>query len=124
MPKNNLAGWKLNNKKEKDNIRTNKFIWKYESVRNITIDSIDIACNSLSLLQSGNVVDILTLIGQGGVDIPTLITSLLNDTTFMNAISQSNTGYTTAQADALFYSQTFLNTQLNSKLNASVINSI
>ena len=85
-------------------------------------NSIDIICNSLSLLQNGNLVDILTLIGQGGVDLPTLITSLLNDTTFMNAISQSNSGCTQAEADALFYSQTFLNTQLNSKLNASVIN--
>ena len=85
-------------------------------------NSIDIVCNSLSLLDNGNLVDILTLINQGGVDIPTLITSLLNDTTFMNGISQANTGYTQAEADALFYSQTFLNTQLNSKLNASVIN--
>ena len=83
---------------------------------------IDIVCNSLSLLDNGNLVDILTLINQGGVDIPTLITSLLNDTTFMNGISQANTGYTTAEADALFYSQTFLNTQLNAKINASVIN--
>ena len=70
-------------------------------------NSIDIVCNSLSLLDNGNLVDILTLINQGGVDIPTLITSLLNDTTFMNGISQANTGYTTAEADALFYSQTF-----------------
>ena len=84
-------------------------------------NSIDIVCNSLSLLDNGNLVNILTLINQGGVDIPTLVNTLINDTTFMNAISQSNTGYTQAEADALFYSQTFLNTQLNSKLNAPVI---
>ena len=62
-------------------------------------NSIDIVCNSLSLLQSGNVVDILTLINQGGVDIPTLVNALINDNTFMNAISQANSGYTIAQAD-------------------------
>ena len=37
-------------------------------------NSIDIIANSISLLQNGNLVDVLTLINQGGVDIPTLIT--------------------------------------------------
>ena len=84
-------------------------------------NSIDIIANSISLLQNGNLVDVLTLINQGGVDIPALINTLLNDSTFMSSISQSNTGYTQAEADAIFYSQVFLNSQLNSKLNASVI---
>ena len=55
----------------------------------------------MSLLQNGHLVDVLTLINQGGVDIPILITSLLSDPTFMNGISQGNTGYTQAEADAL-----------------------
>ena len=84
-------------------------------------NSIDIIANSISLLQNGTLVDVLTLINQGGVDIPTLINTLINDSTFMNAISQSNAGYTQSEADALFYSQTYLNTQLNLKLNSSVI---
>ena len=83
--------------------------------------SIDIIANSMSLLQNGTLADILALVNQGGVGIPTLINTLINDSTFMNAISQSNTGYTQAEADALFYSQTYLNGQLNLKLNSSVI---
>ena len=39
-------------------------------------NSIDIIANSISLLQNGTLVDILTLINQSGVDIPTLVNTL------------------------------------------------
>ena len=60
-------------------------------------NSIDIVANSISLLQNGNLVDILTL------------------------INQSNSGYTQLESDNLFHTKTYLNNELNLKVNSSTL---
>ena len=60
-------------------------------------NSTDIIANSISLLQNGNLVDILTL------------------------INQSNSGYTQLESDNLFHTKTYLNNELNLKVNSSTL---
>ena len=60
-------------------------------------NSTDIVANSISLLQNGDLVDILTL------------------------INQSNPGHTRLESDNLFHTKTYLNNELSLKVNSSTL---
>ena len=87
-------------------------------------NSTDIVANRLSLVVGTDVTNILDLISSGGVDINTLVDSLISNQDFLDAIN-SSTGdaYTKTQSDNLYYTQSYLTNQFSLKLNSSLISS-
>ena len=87
-------------------------------------NSRDIIANSVSLIQGNVITDILDIITQNSADTNAIINALLNDQNFINAIAAAATNsYTKSEADALFYTQTYLTTALNGKVDVSTLNS-
>ena len=80
----------------------------------------DIVCNSLHIIQGNVTTDILDLITAGG-DVETLINSLLENQTLLDAISSETDSYTKTETDNKYPTQTYLTNQLSLKLDSSVI---
>jgi hypothetical protein len=84
----------------------------------------DIIANSIHLIQGNVITDILDIITANSADTNAIINALLADQNFINAIAAAATNsYTKSEADALFYTQTYLTTALNGKVDVSSLNS-
>ena len=69
------------------------------------------------------ITDILDIIAQNGADTNAIITALLADQNFLNAIAASATNsYTKTESDNLFYTKTFLDNALLGKVDTSTLN--
>jgi len=81
-------------------------------------NSRDIIANSIHLIQGNVITDILDIIAQNGADTNAIITALLADQNFINAIAASATNsYTKTESDNLYYSKTSLDNLLVAKQN-------
>ena len=82
----------------------------------------DIIANSIHLIQGNVITDILDLINANSADTNAIITALLADQTFIDALAASaNDSYTKTESDNLYYTKTYLNTSLNN-LDARILN--
>ena len=80
-------------------------------------NSRDIIANSIHLIQGNVITDILDMIAQNGADTNAIITALLNDPHFFNAVAASATSSSTkTESDNLFYTKTYFNNALNGKV--------
>ena len=84
----------------------------------------DVIAHSIHLIQGNIVTDILHIIAQNGADTNAVITALLADQSFIDAIAASAThSYTKTESDDLFYTKTYLNTALNGQVDISTLSS-
>jgi hypothetical protein len=84
----------------------------------------DIIANSIHLIQGNVITDILDLINANSVDTNVIITALLADQTFIDALAASaNNSYTKNESDNLYYTKTYLNTALTGKVDVNTLNS-
>ena len=82
----------------------------------------DIIANSIHLIQGNVITDILDLINANSADTNAVITALLADQNFINALAASaNNSYTKTESDNLYHNKTYLNNALN-HLDARILN--
>ena len=82
----------------------------------------DIIANSIHLIQGNAINNILDLINANSADTNAIITALLADQNFIDALAASaNDSYTKTESDNLYYTKTYLNTSLNN-LSARILN--
>ena len=78
----------------------------------------DIIANSIHLIQGNVITDILDIIAQNGADTNAIITALLADQHFINAIAASATNsYTKTESNNFFYTKTSVDNLLLAKQN-------
>ena len=84
----------------------------------------DIIANSIHLIQGNAINNILDLINANSADTNAIITALLADQTFIDALAASaNDSYTKTESDNLYYNKTYLTNALTSKVDVSTLNS-
>lgn len=83
----------------------------------------DIIANSIHLIQGNVITDILNIIAQISADNNAIITALLADQSFINAIANAATNsYTQSESDKLFHTKTYLNCVVSNKVDTSTLN--
>ena len=85
----------------------------------------DIIANSIHLIQGNVITDILDLINANSADTNAIITALLADQNFIDALAASaNDSYTKTESDNLYYNKTYIDANIysTSQLDTAFLN--